>query len=140
MDLKRINDFVSVAGQILPEEIAELKSAGFVTIVNNRPDAEAPDQPSGEEIQRAAEAAGLKYISIPMGREGVSPEMVANTQSAIDDSNGPVLCFCRTGTRSTTLWALAQAGRLEASEIIAAASNAGYDMSHLAAHLGPKTA
>jgi sulfide:quinone oxidoreductase len=62
-------------------------------------------------------------------------EMVEATRDALDESAGPVLCYCRSGTRSTTLWALSQAGRLPADEIISAAANAGYDVSHLAAHL-----
>jgi len=135
LELKRINDHVSVAGQIAPEDIAGIKAAGFTTIVNNRPDGEAPDQPTSAEIEAAAKAAGLAYFFIPMGRDGVSPEMVQNTLAALEGSDGPVLCFCRTGTRSTTLWALSQAGKRNADEIISAAANAGYDMSHLAGHL-----
>lgn len=136
MELKRINDQVSVAGQITPSDIDAIKAAGFVTIVNNRPDGEAPDQPANAEVEVAAKAAGLTYHFIPMGREGVSPEMVENTRAALEGSAGPVLCFCRTGTRSTTLWALSQAGKMDAREIITAAANAGYDMSHLAELLG----
>ncbi len=136
MDLKRINDHVSVSGQIRPEDVATLKAAGFVAIVNNRPDGESPDQPSGAEIAAAAAAAGLTYHAIPLGREGVSPEMVAQTKAVLEGSAGPVFCYCRSGTRSTTLWALSQAGAVDASQIIAQAAEAGYDMSHLAGHLG----
>ena len=136
MDLKRINDHVSVSGQIRPEDVAALKAAGFVAIVNNRPDGESPDQPSGAEIAAAAAAAGLEYHAIPLGREGVSPELVAQTKAVLEGSNGPVFCYCRSGTRSTTLWALSQAGQVDASQIIAQAAEAGYDMSHLAGHLG----
>jgi len=136
LDLKRINDHVSVSGQIRPEDVAALKAAGFVAIVNNRPDGESPDQPSGAEIAAAAAAAGLEYHAIPLGREGVSPELVAQTKAVLEGSNGPVFCYCRSGTRSTTLWALSQAGQVDASQIIAQAAEAGYDMSHLAGHLG----
>lgn len=135
MDLKRINDHVSVSGQIRPEDVAALKAAGFVAIVNNRPDGESPDQPSGAEIAAAAAAAGLAYHAIPLGREGVSPEMVAQTRAVLEGSTGPVFCYCRSGTRSTTLWALSQAGTVDAGQIIAQAAEAGYDMSHLAGHL-----
>jgi uncharacterized protein (TIGR01244 family) len=135
LDLKRINDHVSVSGQITPEDVAALKEAGFVAIVNNRPDGESPDQPPGAEIEAAAKAAGLDYYAIPLGREGVSPEMVEQTKAALEGSNGPVFCFCRSGTRSTTLWALSQAGEMDASEIVSQAAGAGYDMSHLAGHL-----
>jgi uncharacterized protein (TIGR01244 family) len=135
LELKRINDHVSVAPQILPEDLPAIKAAGFTTIVNNRPDGEAPGQPTGAEIRAAAEAAGLGYREIPLGRQGVSMEMVEATREAIDESAGPILCYCRSGTRSTTLWALSQAGRVPADEIISAAANAGYDVSHLAAYL-----
>jgi uncharacterized protein (TIGR01244 family) len=135
LDLKRINDHVSVSGQIRPEDVAALKAAGFVAIVNNRPDGESPDQPSGAEIAAAAAAAGLAYHAIPLGREGVSPEMVAQTRAVLEGSTGPVFCYCRSGTRSTTLWALSQAGTVDAGQIIAQAAEAGYDMSHLAGHL-----
>ncbi|VAW15493.1 hypothetical protein MNBD_ALPHA12-622, partial [hydrothermal vent metagenome] len=67
---------------------------------------------------------------------GVSPEMIERTIMALENSSGPVLCYCRTGTRSTTLWALSQAGKKPAKEIIEAAAQAGYDISHLAGHLG----
>src|SRR5690606_23557771 len=113
----------------------KLKAAGFVTVVNNRPDGEAPDQPTSAEIEAAAKAVGLTYHAIPMGREGVTPEMVERTRAAFDESEGPVFAFCRSGTRSTTLWALSQAGRLDPDLILSQATGAGYDMSHLAAHL-----
>lgn len=138
MDLKRINDHVSVSGQIRPEDVATLKELGFVTIVNNRPDGESPDQPDGAEIEAAAKAAGLSYHAIPLGREGVNPDLVAQTKAALEGSDGKVFCFCRSGTRSTTLWALSQAGEQPAEDIIAQAAEAGYDMSHLAGYLGQK--
>lgn len=136
MDLKRINDHVSVSGQIQPEDVATLKQLGFTTIVNNRPDGESPDQPEASEIEAAAKAAGLAYHAIPLGREGVSPDLVEKTKAALEGSEGPVFCFCRSGTRSTTLWALSQAGEAPAEDIIAQAAEAGYDMSHLAGYLG----
>jgi len=138
LELKRINDHISVCGQIAPEDVASLKAAGFVTIINNRPDGESPDQVPGAEIEAAAKAAGLAYYAIPLGREGVLPDMVEKTHAALEGSNGPVFAFCRSGTRSTTLWALSQAGEMEAGEIISQAAEAGYDMSHLAGHLSQK--
>jgi len=136
LDLRRINDRVSVAPQIGPDDLTAIKAAGFAAVINNRPDGESPDQPSAAEIRAAAEAAGLAYHEIPLGRTGITQDMVDETRAALAESDGPVLCFCRSGTRSTTLWALSQAGQMPAEEIIAAAGRAGYDVSHLAAHLG----
>jgi len=138
LDVKRINDHVSVSPQIRPEDIANLKAMGFTTIVNNRPDGEAPDQPSSAVMQAAAEAAGLTYHYIPLGRDGVSPQLVEQTKAALEGSAGAVFCYCRSGTRSTTLWALSQAGDMPADEIVGAAANAGYDMSHLLGYLSQK--
>lgn len=134
MELKKINDRVSVSPQISVEDVEAIKQAGFKTIINNRPDGEAPDQPASAEIKAAAEAAGLNFVEIPMGREGVSPEMITKTQAAFDGDE-PVLAYCRSGTRSTTLWALSQAGKQDAQEIIDAAAGAGYDISHLSNYL-----
>jgi uncharacterized protein (TIGR01244 family) len=138
LELKRINQHVTVSPQILPEDIPTLKAAGFTTIVNNRPDGESPDQPTSDQILAAATAAGMVYHYIPLGRDGVSPDMVERTTEALEGSEGPVFCYCRSGTRSTTLWALSQAGKMPADRIIAEAAAAGYDMSHLAGHLGEK--
>ena len=135
VDLKRINDRMSVSGQVQPEDMAALKALGFTTIINNRPDGESPDQPASDEIAAAAAAAGLAYHAIPLGRDGVTPDMVERTRDALQQSTGPVFAFCRSGTRSTTLWALSQAGERPAEQIIAEAAGAGYDISHLAGHL-----
>jgi len=135
MELKRINEHVTVSPQISPADVAILKAEGFTTIINNRPDGEAPDQPTSDSIQQAAQAAHMVYHYIPLGREGVSPDMVERTKSALAASEGPVFCYCRSGTRSTTLWALSQAGEKPADDILAEAAAAGYDMSHLAGHL-----
>ena len=134
----KINDQLSVAAQISLADLAALKQAGYTTIINNRPDGESPDQPSSATMQAAAEKAGLTYHYIPLGREGVSPRMVEDTKAALEGSNGPVLAYCRSGTRSTTLWALSQAGERPAQEIVDAAQHAGYDMSHLLGHLSQR--
>ena len=138
LELKRINDDVSVAPQISPDDMPAIKAAGFATVINNRPDGEAFDQPSHAVMKAAAEAAGLTYHFIPLGRDGVSPDLVDEERAALEGSDGPVLAYCRSGTRSTTLWALAQAGKLPAQEIVAQAAHAGYEMSHLLGHLSQK--
>lgn len=134
MDIRKINDQVSVSPQITVEDIVAIQAAGFTTIINNRPDGEAPDQTPSDEIKAAAEAAGLKYVFIPMGRDGVSPDMIAATQAVLSTGE-KTFAYCRTGTRSTNLWALSQAGNLSGPQIIEAAAQAGYDISNLAGYL-----
>jgi uncharacterized protein (TIGR01244 family) len=99
-------------------------------IVNNRPDGEDPDAPQGAEIADAAAAAGLAYVEIPIGHSGFSEPQVDAMIAALEQAEGPILAYCRSGTRSTFLWALAQAKQGENPDSIArAAMQAGYDIS-----------
>lgn len=126
----RIDDSISVAGQVSPDDMARAAEAGFVRVVNNRPDGEAPDQPAGVAIEAAARAAGLDYTAIPVAA-GFSMPQVEAMAGALE-ADGPVLAFCRSGTRSTNLWALAAAARGgEPDAIVSAAAAAGYDVSAL---------
>ncbi len=106
--------------------IAEL---GYKTIVNNRPDREDPNQASAAEIQAAAEAAGLTFVNLPYAGQ-TPPGVVAETARLLEQAPGPVLAYCRTGTRSIKAWALAAAlsGTKRPDEIIGLAANAGYDL------------
>ncbi|MEG3084073.1 TIGR01244 family sulfur transferase [Sphingomonas sp. PB2P12] len=127
--IRHINESISVAPQIAVEHVAEIAAAGFKTIVNNRPDDEDAGQPSGDAIRAAAEAAGLKYVAIPVTHAGFShPQIDAMTQALVD-ADGPVLAYCRSGTRSCNLWALAaaKAGR-NPNLLLAQAEDAGYDL------------
>ncbi len=126
--IRRVSEMVSVAPQIAPEDIPALKDAGFVAVVNNRPDREEPGQPSGEAVRAAAEAAGLRYAEVPVA-SGFSHEQVDAMAAVLAEAGGPVLAFCRSGTRSCNLWALAEAKRGgDADALVAAAANAGYDL------------
>jgi uncharacterized protein (TIGR01244 family) len=131
MDSRHIDESISVAPQIQPEDVAAIKAAGFVAIINNRPDGEEAGQPSGDSIRAAAEAAGLKYTAIPVTSAGFSHNQVDAMARALD-AGGPVLAYCRSGTRSCNLWALASAkegGDPEA--LVAAGAGAGYDLNGL---------
>lgn len=128
--IRRINDRISVAPQIDAADIAELKQAGFVAIVNNRPDDEETGQPAGDAIRAAAEAAGMAYTAIPITHAGFSLPQVEAMAGALAAADGPVLAYCRSGTRSCNLWALAEArGGGDADAIIDAGAGAGYDLS-----------
>ena len=127
--IRRIDDRISVAPQIQPEDVAEIAAAGFTAIVNNRPDEEESGQPSGAEIRAAAEAAGLAYSEIPVTQSGFSHPQIDAMAAALAASPGPVLAYCRSGTRSCNLWALAAAkdgGHPDTLSAKAAAT--GYDL------------
>ncbi|MBO9621607.1 MAG: TIGR01244 family phosphatase [Sphingomonas sp.] len=130
MTIRKIDDSVSVAPQIDPQDVPGLAAAGFRAIVNNRPDGEEFSQPEGDAVRRAAEAAGLAYTAIPVTHAGFSADMVEAMADALESAGGPVLAYCRSGTRSCNLWALAQASRGgDPAELTAKAAGAGYDIS-----------
>lgn len=127
----RLTESVAVAGQIAPVDIATAAAQGFTAIVNNRPDGEDYGQPPCAEMRAAAVAAGLGYTAIPVGH-GFTRAQVTDMAAVLTAATGPVLAFCRSGTRSTNLWALAEASRGgDADAIIAAAASGGYDVTSL---------
>ena len=128
MDIRKINQSISVSPQIVAGDIAAIKAAGFRAVICNRPDGEAVDQPSWEEIETKAKKAGLETRFIPISGGIVSDQDSADFGVALRELPGPVLAYCRTGTRSTTLWALSQASDLPVADILAATGAAGYDM------------
>lgn len=133
---RKLDDSISVAGQIAPEDIAEAARQGFAFLINNRPDGEAPGQPTSAEMKAAADAAGLGYAAIPITHAGFSEDQVAAMGEALGRANGPVLAFCRSGTRSTMVWALARARAGDgADELAAKAAQAGYDLTPIRAML-----
>lgn len=125
-----------VSGQIAPEDIAAAKALGVTLIINNRPDGEALGQPKGADIARAAKAAGLSYVAIPVGAAGIGDRQLDEFDAALAANGGGVLAFCRTGTRSTMVWALAGArAGAPVDEIVRKAADAGYDLRNIAPRL-----
>lgn len=128
-DFRHLTDDFWASPQIALEDVGEAKAQGIALIINNRPEGEAADQVPGDVIEAAARAAGIDYRAIPVTHAGFSEEQIRAMAAAIDEAGGPVLAYCRSGTRSTLLWALAQAARGEAPDTIAArAAGAGYDV------------
>jgi uncharacterized protein (TIGR01244 family) len=129
--MKRLDSTTLVSGQIAPEDMAMIAALGVTMIVNNRPDGEEPGQPKAAEIEAAARAAGIGYRHIPIAG-GFSAPQVAAMGEALEAAEGEVLAFCKSGTRSTCLWALSRSSRgAGADELIAQAAEAGYDLSPL---------
>lgn len=127
--MRRLDEQVSVAGQVLPAQMGEIAAAGVTMIVNNRPDGEEPGQPAGAEVEAAARAAGLQYRHIPIAGGFNGDDVVAMAEALDAAGEGRVVAFCKSGTRSCYLWALARAERGgDAGEIVSAAAAAGYDL------------
>jgi uncharacterized protein (TIGR01244 family) len=126
---RKLSDTVFASPQIGLAEIETAAAQGIRLIVNNRPEGESDDQTSGDEIAAAARAAGLGYVAIPVTHAGFSEAQVTAMAAALAEADGPVLAYCRSGTRSTLLWALAEASRgVSPAELAESAAQAGYDI------------
>ncbi len=125
---RKINDMISVSPQITLDDVASAKAEGVTLIINNRPDGEDPSAPQSADIEAAARAAGMKYMSIPITHSGFSGPQVDAMIAALAEGD-KTLAYCRSGTRSTLLWSLAQAKQgVAPDEIARLAGNAGYDI------------
>jgi len=129
MEIKNVDAFISVSPQIMPADIPAIADAGFRTIICNRPDGEGNDQPLFHEIEEAAAAAGLQIAYIPVESGKVSDEDADAFGAFFGTAPKPVFAYCRTGTRSITLWSMHQAKTSPLTEILQKSKAAGYDMS-----------
>jgi uncharacterized protein (TIGR01244 family) len=129
---KELSEGFWVSPQITEGDVTEAAALGVKLIINNRPDGEEPGQPSGASIEKAARAAGIDYMSIPFRGGAMTDEQIEKFAAAVANAKGPILGYCRSGTRSTAIraLALAKAGR-NIADIIDEAADAGYDISGL---------
>lgn len=128
-NLRRLTDEVHVGGQIMPADLDDLIAAGFKAIINNRPDAEAPGQPSGEALGEAAKAAKLGYEFIPM--HGLDLDTVNASVDAYEALPKPIAAFCASGTRSVALWCFACVKEMGIDSVLDQAMEAGFNMLHI---------
>ncbi|WP_424929742.1 TIGR01244 family sulfur transferase [Amaricoccus tamworthensis] len=132
MDLRKISEKFTVSPQIAVSDMAEIREAGFRAIICNRPDGEGADQPGFQEIETAAKAEGIETRYIPVVSGMVRDEDVTVFGEALSEVKRPALAYCRTGTRSATLWSLHEAKKRPISEILSRTKGAGYDMNGVA--------
>jgi uncharacterized protein (TIGR01244 family) len=128
-DIRQVTPNFAVAPQIEAEDFAALAALGYKTVIDNRPDGESSGDIQSAEAKAAATAAGLTFIYAPFQGQP-TPQAI---EAVVQAGQGPVLAYCRSGTRSITAWAIAQAssGRLDADAIVSAARDAGYDLGGL---------
>ena len=131
MPFQALTPFLSVSSQLTAEDLAQAARDGFRAVIDNRPDAEEPGQLSASDIQALAAAHGMSFAHVPTIGGKITDEDVAGMASALARLDTPVLAYCRTGTRSTTLWAFSEAGAQPADAILATAASAGYDLAAL---------
>ena len=141
MDIKTITAKVSVSPQITAEDLKDIAAQGYRAIICNRPDGEGADQPSFEEVEAAAKAVGIEARYVPVQSGMVRDEDVVAFGAALKEIQRPVLAYCRTGTRSATLWSFHESKKRPMPEVLAATKAAGYDMTGVARRIanGGKT-
>lgn len=131
MDIRQITPTYFVAPQIEPGDISELAAAGITTIICNRPDAEVARALQADALEAAATAAGLAFYRLPLTHQTMTPPNVATHMEYVNAALGPVLAYCASGTRSTVVWCLGQAGDMATDDILAAAAAGGYELSNI---------
>lgn len=131
MMLNKIIDDYVVSDQITEEDIEQLKAAGFKTIFCNRPDNEEQNQVTVKSIQDKAIESGLNFIHQPVIGGQISQNDIDQFSDYYDAAEKPIFAYCRTGTRSSMLWALSESGKRSIDEILQLTSAAGYNLSNL---------
>lgn len=135
MAYQKVNNDLSVAGQLQPGELGALREAGFRSIICNRPDGEAPDQPTFGEIEEQARKLCMQARYLPVVPGAIGDEHGVAFGALLAELPKPILGYCRTGRRTAALWALSESGRQPAADILAAAKGAGFDLGELAARI-----
>ncbi|WP_277560174.1 bifunctional protein tyrosine phosphatase family protein/NAD(P)/FAD-dependent oxidoreductase [Acinetobacter beijerinckii] len=131
MQLKQVNQEFYVADQISQQDVAELASKGIKTIICNRPDGEGADQPNIIEIQEVASTHGIQVEYLPVVSGRVTDEQAEEFKSLYQAAQKPILAFCRSGTRSMTLWGLSQVSGLSIDQMLLVSKMMGYDLQGL---------
>ena len=134
IEIKKVNEEFSVSPQISLEDVASLAAQGIKSLICNRPDGEANDQPTESEVEAAAREVGLSVAYLPVTSGKFSQHDVDDFLAAMERMPKPVHAYCRTGTRSITLWSLYQQRLgVPGANILATASALGYDLSNILA-------
>lgn len=131
MDIREITPRYSVSPQISAEDIPAIVAAGFTCIICNRPDGENPPSHYASEIEAAAKAAGLAFVTNPLTHETMTADRLALQRGTLEGAEGKVLAYCASGTRSTVAWMLGHADTMDADTLIGAAAAGGYQLEAL---------
>lgn len=131
MDIRQITPTYFVAPQLDPADMADVAAAGITTVICNRPDEEVPPPFQAGVMEAAALAAGLEFVRLPLTHQTMTPPNVGRQMECAETSKGPVLAYCASGTRSTVVWCLGQAGQMETDDILSAARSGGYDLANM---------
>lgn len=131
MDIRQLTPRYSVSPQISPEDMEAIAAAGFTAVICNRPDEEVPPSHQAQAIGEAAKAAGLTFQVLPITHQSMTPQTIAQQRDMLAASDGPVLAYCASGTRSSVIWALGAAAEMSVDDVLEATRHAGYALENL---------
>ena len=131
MDIRALTQDYVVSPQIELADLAAIKAAGFVTVIDNRPDGEIPQGLQAVAMNRAAEAMGLTFVVNPLTPGSITDENITAQRSAVQGSKGRVFAYCASGNRSSQVWAMMNAGLIPTDELIATPARFGYHLEPL---------
>ena len=137
MKYSQLTQNYAVAPQIDPADAEAIRAAGFTDVICNRPDEEVSPDLAADAVAAALSAAGVRFHVNPVRSGGLTEAEVARQATIIAEAEGPVLAYCRSGTRSSIVWALGESG-MPPDEIVAAAARGGYDLSPYRGKLGQR--
>ena len=135
MQIVRLTESYFVAPQIEVEDIKKIADAGFVKIICNRPDEEIPSNLHSKVMKTAANEVGIEFEILPLTQFAITGENVEKQFKMVSQANGPVLAYCTSGMRCTILWALSEAGKRKADDILQITRSAGYDLEFMLPYL-----
>jgi len=128
--MKELPGDVFVTGQLLAAQMQALSEQGVMSFINNRPDMEAPIQPSGQELETTAQSLGVDYLHIPMS-SGLTPGIIEASVTAYKSMPRPIVAFCASGMRSAVLWAFAHVDQMGVDNVMDALSKVGFDLEQI---------
>ena len=100
---------VYVSAQLFEHDIRLAAKQGVRSIMNNRPDGESTGQPLSADLAKMAEELGMMFLHLPVNPKAITEHVVEEFAKACDELERPLLIFCRSGARSTTVWEMAEA-------------------------------
>ena len=126
MLLRTLTPNLSLADQLTEDDLAEVIAQGYKTVICNRPDEEGDAHLNAQQAKAVLQAAGVEFHYLPVNGAAITDHDVIDHHDLLDQAEGPVLTYCRTGTRCAKLWALAQ--EADADEVIQAVARTGLNI------------
>ena len=135
MIIRQLTPGLSVADQLIMDDLEAVKEAGFKAVICNRPDEEGEPHAEADSMAQKANALGLEFRYLPVNGANITDTDVAQHAALLSEVPGPVLTYCRSGARCAKLWALSEAGKQDVNMLIETVDKAGLSVVDIAHRL-----